>query len=257
MVMLALSDRGLAADTARELEKELAYLDDSASFTDSLGFGDSSELNDSAALASGSESAIGSVLADEGQEAGVLADEGQETEALADEGQDSELLAARTYREAEEMLQHLEAWVNLENYVILLLILLIGTIGIVNIIVLSALERTREIGIMKAMGLKEKEIVRIFSLEAGGIGLFGGLLGCLLGAFVVGLLAWLGLDIRLIYGDALDGIGIPMTGRLYGVWNQASFILIFLFVLLLTVIASLLPSFWAARKDPIEAIYER
>jgi len=247
MVMLALSDRGLAADTARELEKELAYLDDSASFTDSLGFGDSTEFNDSAALASGSESAIGS----------VLAAEGQETEVLADEGQNSEVLAARTYREAEEMLQHLEAWVNLENYVILLLILLIGTIGIVNIIVLSALERTREIGIMKAMGLKEKEIVRIFSLEAGGIGLFGGLLGCLLGAFAVGLLAWLGLDIRLIYGDALDGIGIPMTGRLYGVWNQASFILIFLFVLLLTVIASLLPSFWAARKDPIEAIYER
>lgn len=166
-------------------------------------------------------------------------------------------LTARSYREAEEMLEHLEAWVTLENYVILFLILLIGAIGIINIVVLSALERTREIGIMKALGLKESEIVRIFSLEAGGIGIIGGALGCLLGATIVALLAHFGLDLSVIYGEAIDGLGIPMTGRLYGVWNLSSFILIFLFVFLLTVVASLLPSFWAARKDPIDAIYER
>ena len=166
-------------------------------------------------------------------------------------------LMARSYRESSEMLESMEVWITIENYVILGLILLVGAIGIINVIVLSALERVEEIGLMKAMGLKEKEIVRVFSLEAGGIGLLGGLMGCLLGAISVGLFARYGLDLEAVYGDGVEELGLPILERLYGVWNPSAFAFMFIFVTILALVASLLPSFWAARKDPIDAIYHR
>ncbi len=166
-------------------------------------------------------------------------------------------LSVRSYRESSEMLQSLEAWITIENYVILGLILLVGAIGIINVVVLSALERTEEIGLMKAMGLREREIIRVFSLEAAGIGFLGGLAGIVAGAGIVSYLARVGLDLTLFYGDNIDALGIPMLERLYGVWNFTAFLFIFIFVILLAFAASLIPSFWAARKDPIDAIYNR
>ena len=163
----------------------------------------------------------------------------------------------RSYRESSEMLESLEAWITIENYVILGLILLVGAIGIINVIVLSALERTEEIGLMKAMGLREREIVKVFSLEAAGIGFLGGLAGITVGAVIVSLLVRYGLDLELFYGENIDALGIPILERLYGVWNFSAFIFIFIFVILLALAASLVPSFWAARKDPIDAIYHR
>ena len=166
-------------------------------------------------------------------------------------------LSVRSYRESSEMLQSLEAWITIENYVILGLILLVGAIGIINVVVLSALERTEEIGLMKAMGLREREIVRVFSLEAAGIGFLGGLAGIAAGAGIVSYLARIGLDLELFYGENVDALGIPILERLYGVWNLQAFIFIFIFVILLALAASLVPSYWAARKDPIDAIYHR
>jgi len=166
-------------------------------------------------------------------------------------------LRARSYREASDMLVALEAQATLENYVLLALILLVGAIGVINVIVLSSLERVEEIGLMKAMGVKESEIVRVFSLEAGGIGLLGGLLGCLTGAVAVGLMAHFGIDLETVLGKGVGEMGIPILERLYGVWNPSSFVFVFAFVIILALAASLLPSFWAARKDPIEAIYHR
>jgi len=114
-----------------------------------------------------------------------------------------------------------------------------------------------EIGLMKAMGLKEKEIIRIFSLEAGGIGILGGIIGCGLGALTVGIFARFGLDLEIVYGDGVEELGLPILERIYGVWNLSAFVFVFIFVVVLALAASLLPSIWAARKDPIDAIYHR
>ncbi len=164
-------------------------------------------------------------------------------------------LEVRSYRDASEMLTSLEAWGYLETYFILALILFIGAIGIINAVILSSLERIEEIGMMKAMGLKENEIVRIFVLEAGGIGIIGGLLGCAIGAAGVGLLSRFGFDLELFMD--FSELGVPIMGRIYGVWNLSSFVLIFVLVIVIAVIASIIPSLWAARKDPVKAIHHR
>src|SRR5262249_35179889 len=59
--------------------------------------------------------------------------------------------------------------------------LAVSSLGIVNTMVMSILERTREIGIMKAVGASDEDIRRIFLIEASVIGLLGGFMGVLLG----------------------------------------------------------------------------
>jgi putative ABC transport system permease protein len=59
--------------------------------------------------------------------------------------------------------------------------LLVGGIGIMNTMYTSVLERTREIGVMKAIGARNGDITILFLIEAGVLGMAGGLIGCLLG----------------------------------------------------------------------------
>ena len=141
------------------------------------------------------------------------------------------------------------------NRVILGIILLIAAVGILNTVVLSSLERTEEIGMMKAMGMKEGEIVTVFVAEATGIGILGSIAGCLLGAIGVGILANVGIDTSL-WGDMSD-YNIPILGKLYSSWNPSAFVFMFAFSVLIAMIASFWPAYTAARKDPVKAIYYR
>ncbi|WP_343014774.1 ABC transporter permease, partial [Bifidobacterium longum] len=62
--------------------------------------------------------------------------------------------------------------------------LLVAAIGIANTMVMSVTERTREIGIMKALGCYVRDIRVMFLAEAGAIGFFGGLIGCVLSGLI-------------------------------------------------------------------------
>ena len=101
-------------------------------------------------------------------------------------------LEAFTYVEAQKA----------ENLIILGLILTIAAIAIVNTVILAALERTEEIGMMKALGLQNSEVIYTFALESTGIGILGGVVGVVLGLISVGLLSKLrhGLRIAVSYG---------------------------------------------------------
>jgi len=143
-----------------------------------------------------------------------------------------------------------------ETAVMLIIILSIGMIGIINNIILSSLERTREIGMMKALGMREWEIVSVFMVEATGIGILGGLAGCLLGAAGVGWIVKYGYDLSYIGGD-MSLYGIPIIDKLYGVWNFSSFVFVFFFGIIVALLSSIGPAYWAAHKDPVKAIYNR
>ena len=143
-----------------------------------------------------------------------------------------------------------------ETAVMLFIILSIGMIGIINNIVLSSLERTREIGMMKALGMREWEIVSVFMVEATGLGILGGLAGCILGSAGVWWITEIGYDLSYIGGD-MSLYGIPVIDKIYGVWNLPSFVFIFFLGLIFALFSSMIPAYWAAHKDPVKAIYHR
>lgn len=143
---------------------------------------------------------------------------------------------------------------NIGNQLILGIILLIAAIAIINTVILAALERMQEIGMMKAMGLEVKEIVYIFVMESTGIGILGGLTGMGLGALGVWFLARYGIDFSAMAQIDMASFGVPVLGKIYGVWNRNAFLTVFTFGVIVSLVSSTLPAYWAADKDPITAI---
>ncbi|HEY6250346.1 MAG TPA: ABC transporter permease [Candidatus Angelobacter sp.] len=112
--------------------------------------------------------------------------------------------------------------------------LLVGGIGIMNIMLASILERTREIGIRRAMGARQRDVIRQFLVEAVLISLLGGLIGIGFGFGMSRLIAWLaGWSTVTTFNSILLAFAFSVSvGLLFGIY----------------------PARKAARLDPVEAI---
>jgi len=165
-------------------------------------------------------------------------------------------LKAYSWKESAETIIALSTAKKSGAAVIMSVVLLIGMLGIINNVILSALERTEEIGMMKALGMREWEIVFVFMVEATGIGVLGGLAGCLIGYAGVSWLVKYGWGLGYIGGDGSE-YGIPILDRIYGTWNYSAFSFIFILGVVVALLSSILPAYWAAKKDPVKAIYHR
>jgi len=124
-----------------------------------------------------------------------------------------------------------------------LITLIASVFGIVNTQYISVLERTREIGLIKSLGMRRKDIMRMFTLEATWIGLLGGSAGALFGLL-------LGVILNPVITEQLD-LGAGNYLLIYKAWQLA--VLIFALMLIAT-FAGLLPALKAARLNPIEAL---
>ena len=116
--------------------------------------------------------------------------------------------------------------------------LVVGGLSVINTMAMSVAERTREIGIKRAIGGSRRRIIRELVLEAGLIGLIGGLIGLALGAVVVVLANELGRDSGTILFDLTLGTAIFAVA----------------FSTILGIVAGIIPAWHAARLDPVEAL---
>ncbi len=123
--------------------------------------------------------------------------------------------------------------------------LIVAGLGIVNTMVMSILERTREIGIMKSIGGSEREIRLIFFVEASVIGFVGAILGLLLG-WSITRVAGLIMNMQL----SKDGIG-PVELFYFPWWLILGAILFSIFI---SLAAGLYPAIRAANIDPVKAL---
>ena len=112
--------------------------------------------------------------------------------------------------------------------------LLVGGIGIMNIMLVSVTERTREIGVRKALGGRRQEILVQFLAEAAVLTSVGGILGILIGAAI-------GVSVNLLTGFP---VSLPWWAFAMGLGFSAS----------VGIIAGMVPAVRAAKLDPIEAL---
>ena len=104
--------------------------------------------------------------------------------------------------------------------------LLVGSIGIANVMLVSVTERTREIGIMKATGARRRDVLQLFVAEAVVLGVIGAVLGAIVGAIgAAALTAYvelpLVLDPLLFVGAAAVGIAVGVLAGIYPAWRAA------------------------------------
>jgi putative ABC transport system permease protein len=121
---------------------------------------------------------------------------------------------------------------------IALISLVVGGLSVVNTMAMSIAERTREIGIKRAIGGSRLRIVRELVMEAGLIGFIGGAIGLALGALVVTLVNDAGRSSGTVLFDLTTGTAITAV----------------LFSTILGALAGFMPALHAARLDPVSAL---
>ncbi|MEJ7623457.1 MAG: FtsX-like permease family protein [Pyrinomonadaceae bacterium] len=122
--------------------------------------------------------------------------------------------------------------------------LLAASFGIINTLVIAVLERTKEIGLQKALGMSRGKIFAIFSLESVLIGFWGALLG-ILGGIIVGLIA--NQVLITAYAESFDGFSLFA-------FTLPSIALVMAIVPTIAFLAGVLPAYRASRLNPIESL---
>jgi len=125
------------------------------------------------------------------------------------------------------------------------LALIVASIGIVNTLVMAILERRREIGIMKAIGASDRDVQKLFFAEAGAMGIFGGILGVVLG-WSIGQVINFGTNIYL------KRQSLPPEHFWAVPWWLVAFAIGFACVV--SLVSGLYPAGRAAKLDPIQAL---
>lgn len=118
--------------------------------------------------------------------------------------------------------------------------LIVGSIGIANTMFTSVLEKTKEIGIMKAIGARNQDILSIFLFNAAFIGLVGGILGIILGTILSGFM------------PALMG-GLPL-GRGTAIVTLNSIAMALSVSVTVGILAGMIPAYQASKLKPVDAL---
>jgi putative ABC transport system permease protein len=124
--------------------------------------------------------------------------------------------------------------------------LLVSAIGVINTMLMATLERTREIGVMRAIGATRKDVLRIFTVEAALLGFLGGVWGLAFAAVVI-----IGIALVVAQTGAL-GVDLDITTLIFSGIVPSSIVIVL--TTLIGVLSGVLPARRAARLDPVESL---
>jgi putative ABC transport system permease protein len=136
--------------------------------------------------------------------------------------------------------------------IILILVFIIAAVGISNTMIMAINERTKELGMMRALGMKDSQIRLAFLLEAGGIGFIGAAMGVVLGVVLSYWIVTRGVDMGGLIGD-MD-IGYRVHGLFRGAWHPEAMVTAFIFGIVLTVLVSFLSTGRALRRGIADSL---
>jgi len=138
--------------------------------------------------------------------------------------------------------------------VVAFLLLLLSFLGISNTILLAILERTKEIGMMRAMGMTDKQMIMTYMLEAGFLGLIGSVLGIILGCIINYPMVKYGIDFSAMGNIMEGGIGFRTTAIFRSMWNVPVIIGAGIVATLLSSCMAFFPTKRALRKPITESL---
>ena len=158
-----------------------------------------------------------------------------------------------TWRDLNQlMLQAMESSMGM-LYMFYLIVLAIVAVVVANTLLMSVFERTREMGILAALGMKGRQIMAMFIMESATLGAIGVILGVVLGSLGVYYLATEGIH----YGDI--SASVASTEFAYGEtmyaafqWKATAVLSVVCWIIML--LASLYPAWFATRREPIDAL---
>jgi len=134
-----------------------------------------------------------------------------------------------------------------------IIVIAIAGVGILNLLLMAVYERTREIGVLGAMGLKPRQISLLFILEGTLIGLVGVAVGIVFGLALNGALMQNGLDFGTM-SQAASYMAL-IKDKVYPTWGVDKLVMRASTVAIISALAALIPAVEAGRREPAEALH--
>jgi len=138
--------------------------------------------------------------------------------------------------------------------IFLLFILVIALVGVINTVLMSVYEKKAEIGTLMALGFRARQVRNLFLWEGLLIGVFGGLVGLVLG--ILGNLYFVlhGFDITAMMGDGNQNIGFQVMGLVKSEWVWGAYLQVMIMAAVASVAASWYPAQKVTRMQPMECL---
>jgi ABC-type lipoprotein release transport system permease subunit len=157
-----------------------------------------------------------------------------------------------TWREIAPELQFMQEMYSSMLYVLMAIIMTALVFGIVNTMLMAVLERTKELGILMAIGMNRIRVFFMIVLETIFISFIGSPVGLLVGAINIYMYSDKGVDLSN-YSEGLEAFGY--SSFLYPYLEPKVYIIVTIAVFITAIIASLYPAYKAIRLKPVEAIH--
>lgn len=135
-------------------------------------------------------------------------------------------------------------------YIIALVFFVLGSTVIINTTMMVIYERMAEIGMMKAMGMRDGEVRTLFLLEGAFISAAGALAGVLVGVIIAEILGRVGLD----FTEAMSGVDMEISSILYPQTNLLTSVAVYGYGVVIASLATLIPTRRAAKIQVVEAL---
>jgi putative ABC transport system permease protein len=160
-------------------------------------------------------------------------------------------LAVETWKELSPELAVTTEMGDQMMYIFLIIILLALVFGITNTMLMGVLERVRELGVLKALGMKGGRMFAMILLETSVLSLIGGLVGIAAGAGTIGMFAQVGIDLTIV-SEGLAEFG--MENIVYPALAWHAYLNVTALVILTAVVSAVYPGLKAVRLNPVQAI---
>jgi ABC-type lipoprotein release transport system permease subunit len=157
-----------------------------------------------------------------------------------------------TWRDMNAMIVQVEDFANAYMTIFYLIVLGITATVVSNTLVMSVFERTREIGILAAIGMKGRSILAQFLTEAALIATLGVIGGIILGGALVAYFGRFGLPLDI---SKFGMTGILIENRIYTVLTLNNVVYLSILTYIVTIVASFAPARMASRMEPVEALH--
>jgi ABC-type lipoprotein release transport system permease subunit len=157
----------------------------------------------------------------------------------------------KTWSEMNQLMIDTENLADSFMIIIYLIVLAITATVIVNTLIMSVFERTREIGILSALGWKSRDIMTLFMTEATMLSVGGIAFGIILGRLICLYFEKVGIG----FGNMGLRNGFLLGDRLYAVFAGSDVVYLSIIAFIVTMLASLYPAFLAAHLEPIDALH--
>jgi putative ABC transport system permease protein len=157
----------------------------------------------------------------------------------------------QTWKDMGESLWRTRRMWNIFAYIINVVVILVAVMGIVNTMLMSVTERTREIGTIMAIGTTQSEILSLFLMEGLVLGIIGGLVGTLLGGVIIQYFSVYGISLE---GTSASGIQAMVGDAIHARLSWPDLFISFLMAQIVAVFSAAYPAYIASRHEPAEAL---